>query len=554
MKTTFQKGLVIVTAVLFVASVIALGAVGLSDDSAAAGNYDIECVRISQGDYFNGKTDVITYRVYVNAAGIENNLTKRVVYNQYKLKDLNDVNKLKFVGRKTEDRVALIKDKDVNISELKKIPGNSEEYRYYFEINTKVNSAFRFEVVYEDTTNTGEGKNEASSFAKTLFVTLIDNIAPKVTYSQMWSSGRCKLDLTVTDEKLLCNASGIKEVKLFSKRENGGYTLVDGSEKNCDGVNSYKYTVYVDYGKVDYYYQAVDNAGNDSGKKLLCSFTSQTYDEVAEANINNALADMGKGGYNNYLLQEATNAFTDYNTVIKNADSTEEQKQEALKYLKEVYGKYLKAKENKDNGVMDVKVEVINGDYLSNFTVENASHAFFFVPAGDEVELVLTLARYDFNKYEKAELLRATGMEKADELYVVNVRARSDELTDGYHNEELTTPMLLRFDALEKAKNVKATQAVKLLNGETTYYDCQVIKYADGTYAVAVMRSAGEVNILVEKESNDLLWLLWFALIPLFIGLAFLGYYLVKSRKIKAKNGLTEQKVNTEQSANDKKE
>ena len=114
--------------------------------------------------------------------------------------------------------------------------------------------------------------------------------------------------------------------------------------------------------------------------------------------------------------------------------------------------------------------------------------------------------------------------------------------------------MLLRFDALEKAKNVKATQAVKLLNGETTYYDCQVIKYADGTYAVAVMRSAGEVNILVEKESNDLLWLLWFALIPLFIGLAFLGYYLVKSRKTKAKNGLTEQKVNTEQSANDKKE
>ena len=219
-----------------------------------------------------------------------------------------------------------------------------------------------------------------------------------------------------------------------------------------------------------------------------------------------------------------------------------------------MYGKYLKAKENKDNGVTDVKVEVINGDYLSNFTVENASHAFFFVPAGDEVELVLTLARYDFNKYEKAELLRATGMEKADELYVVNVRARSDELTDGYHNEELTTPMLLRFDTLEKAKNVKATQAVKLLNGETTYYDCQVIKYADGTYAVAVMRSAGEVNILVEKESNDLLWLLWFALIPLFIGLAFLGYYLVKSRKIKAKNGLTEQKVNTEQSANDKKE
>lgn len=549
MKTTFQKGLVIVTAILFVASVIALGAVGLSDDSAAAGNYDIECVCVSQGDYFNGNTEV-TYRVYVNAAGIENNLTKRVVYNQYKLKDLNDVNKLKFVGRKTEDRVALIEDKVVNISELKKIPDNSDRFRYYFEINTKVNSAFRFEVVYEDTTNTGEGKKEAD----TLFVTLIDNIAPKVTYSQMWSSGRCKLDLTVTDEKLLCNASGIKEVKLFSKRENGGYTLVDGSEKNCDGVNSYKYTVYVDYGKVNYYYQAVDNAGNDSGKILLCSFTSQTYDEVAEANINNALADMGKGGYNNYLLQEATNAFTDYNTVIKNADSTEEQKQEALKYLKEVYGKYLKAKENKDNGVTDVKIEVINGDYLSNFTVENASHAFFFVPAGDEVELVLTLARYDFNKYEKAELLRATGMEKADELYVVNVRARSDELTDGYHNEELTTPMLLRFDALEKAKNVKATQAVKLLNGETTYYDCQVIKYADGTYAVAVMRSAGEVNILVEKESNDLLWLLWFALIPLFIGLAFLGYYLVKSRKIKAKNGSTEQKVNTEQSANDKKE
>lgn len=553
MKTTFQKGLVIATAILFVASVIALGAVGLSDESAAAGNYDIECVRVSQGDYFNGNTDV-TYRVYVNAAGIENNLTKRVVYNQYKLKDLNDVNKLKFVGRKTEDRVALIEDKVVYISELKKIPDNSDRFRYYFEINTKVNSAFRFEVVYEDTTNTGEGKKESSSFADTLFVTLIDNTAPKVTCSQMWSSGRCKLDLTVTDEKLLCNASGIKEVKLFSKRENGGFTLVDGSEKNCDGVNSYKYTVYVDYGKVDYYYQAVDNAGNDSGKILLCSFTSQTYDEVAEANINNALADMGKGGYNNYLLQEATNAFTDYNTVIKNADSTEEQKQEALKYLKEVYGKYLKAKENKDNGVMDVKIEVINGDYLSNFTVENASHAFFFVPAGDEVELVLTLARYDFNKYEKAELLRATGMEKADELYVVNVRARSDELTDGYHNEELTTPMLLRFDALEKAKNVKATQAVKLLNGETTYYDCQVIKYADGTYAVAVMRSAGEVNILVEKESNDLLWLLWFALIPLFIGLAFLGYYLVKSRKIKAKNGLTEQKVNTEQSANDKKE
>ena len=552
MKTTFQKGLVIVTAILFVASVIALGAVGLSDESAAAGNYDIECVCVSQGD-FNGKTDV-TYRVYVNAAGIENNLTKRVVYNQYKLKDLNDVNKLKFVGRKTEDRVALIEDKVVNISELKEISDNSDRFRYYFEINTKENSAFRFEVVYEDTTNTGEGKKEASSFADTLFVTLIDNIAPKVTYSAMWSSGRCKLDLTVTDEKLLCNASGIKEVKLFSKRENGGFTLVDGSEKNCDGVNSYKYTVYVDYGKVDYYYQAVDNAGNDSGKILLCSFTSQTYDEVAEANINNALADMGKGGYNNYLLQEATNAFTDYNTVIKNADSTEEQKQEALKYLKEVYGKYLKAKENKDNGVTDVKIEVINGDYLSNFTVENASHAFFFVPAGDEVELVLTLARYDFNKYEKAELLRATGMEKADELYVVNVRARSDELTDGYHNEELTTPMLLRFDALEKAKNVKATQAVKLLNGETTYYDCQVIKYADGTYAVAVMRSAGEVNILVEKESNDLLWLLWFALIPLFIGLAFLGYYLVKSRKIKAKNGLTEQKVNTEQSANDKKE
>lgn len=552
MKTTFRKGLVIVTAILFVVSVIALGAVGLSDDSAAAGDYDINCVRVSQGDYFNAETGV-TYRIYVNAAGIENNLTKRVVYNQYKLKDLNDVNNLKFVGRKTEDRDALIEDKVVNISELKKIPDNSDRFRYYFEIKTTVNSAFRFEVVYEDTTNTGD-EEEASSFADPLFVTLIDNIAPKVTYSQMWSSGRCKLDLTVTDERLLCNASGIKEVKLFSKRENGGFTIVDGSEKNCDGVDSYKYTVYVDYGKVDYYYQAVDNAGNDSGKTLLCSFTSQTYDEVAEANINNALADMGKGGYSDYLLQEATNAFTDYNTIIKNVGSTEEQKQEALKYLKEVYEKYLKAKENKDNGVMDVKIEVISGDYLSNFTVENASHAFFFVPAGDEVELVLTLARYDFNKYEKAELLRATGMEKADELYVVNVRARSDELTDGYHNEELTTPMLLRFDALEKAKNVKATQAVKLLNGETTYYDCQVIKYADGTYAVAVMRSAGEVNILVEKESNDLLWLLWFALIPLFIGLAFLGYYLVKSRKIKAQNGLTEQKVNTEQSANDKKE
>jgi hypothetical protein len=527
-------------AAIFVAAIIITACFGVLGGAAADAAEQSDTPYYYKLNYGGQKgyanaADGYTIPVYVQKDAYAN-LT-RITYDRVQLKSVQDevTGLTASNGVISGDYTVLENDIEVKKSDLVLTDNGTEKYAYVFYVHADSICAFAFTVYYQVSEEDGE---QACYDSDILYCVYVDGAAPSWRkISSYWKSGQCQMTFKLSDVVTGYGSSGLKSVTVYRQAAGSDEYTVVGTQ-TLSG-SSATYGVTVDYGKYSYYIEVIDNVGNTTGKAFVVEFSSSTYNEAFEKDVRNALADMENGGYSSVLSANLSSEYSDYLTVISDADSTTEQKDAALAELRKVYAAYYSAKTNSENGVVDFTTEVVNGDYLENFTVKNANAALSFAPKGDTLLLTFTLGVFDTDKVDKKEELEKAGLDKADTLYTFTVKTESE--CDGTVKTTFSSPIVLSF-SLSDYDEAAAVQVVYDTNGNKTYYDCNLVEYADGTVAVSAPYSAGVVNVFTYKKSNkNLYWLFSLAAIPLTAGVVCLIY---GRRRLKRKNADAEKESN----------
>lgn len=531
-RTDVNVKLFIILVIVFAITAFCFGSVANTTVAKANYTYGLTAEPLTT-DVVNA-TDGVTYRFYVNSTGYQ--YITKITYTIYKLNYLSDVDNLtayagKITNKGYETPIEGKEDVVVEKNDLIASEAFGEKYAYYFDIKLNTVCAIVPIVYYQISSQDAE----QMVYDDIVYCTKVDDVAPSVKYvSAIFAEGACVITVKLTEETSKAYPSGLSKAIVYKKGKNSDeYEQI--ATKDVTGVN-YTYSIEVEYGNFNYYVVALDKAGNESEKVLVKSLTDSSYDVTTESEANLALVEMNKGGYAKSIIDLLSSAYANYITVISDADSTENQKGVALSELKSALNVYYTAKSNKEKGVIDCEIDVVNEAYLDRFTVKNVDKAVAFLDAGDSATLTLTLAEYKYSKIkdkikdEQQEL----NIDNVEEVYQITLALNS--IDKGKVVSDFSSPIVLEFYG-KGEREISAIQTVYRTNGEKEFYECLITSYVDDKVTVTAQKSGGVITIFMTDNNDfDSWWLLSLAVIPLAIGVVLVVYAKKKLKNTANKN------------------
>lgn len=478
--------------------------------------------------YEKYQKDAYVRRVYVKTTAKDE--ISKITYDRIELNSVFNYTDLtirngEFVGKTPIDNDVVVKMED-----LKETDSESENRHWYFEVKTDRICAWAFTVHYKIPGESDEKKYYGND---PMFCTNVDTKKPEIILSKKEYNNNVKYTYRFTEAKEGTAISGISRIIVYRKALGSDeYDIY--YERKGNGLPSDACEFELERVRSEYYLEVVDVVGNTTGKVKIAEFTTENYDAAFESNLEIALNDLAEGKYSETLYNEFLDAYYKYITVTRDETLNENDKASVKNEMRQVYNKYGDAKSNAESGVVNTNIEIINAEYMKGFKTENSSAALRFLPYGENPTLRLTLAQFDYEsvKDSKKEALSETELERADTLYCITINV---EKSNGARvSGKFSVPMTFKFEA-DTDKEMAAVQVVYNTYGAPTYYDCTVVRYADGTIAVSAPQASGVVNIFIDegKEDKNLYWLFSLTAIPIFVGVLLLLFAFRKMKKIK---------------------
>lgn len=477
-----------------------------------------------------------TYKVYVHKDAYDSAYELQIQYDIVKIKITDSKNSLELSNGVIQGRESTLKNESgdieyivVNKGDLIASSGTfPDSQAYYFTVHTYLNSAIIFKTYYRLAPS-----DELNLVYNTDYILCqtIDTEAPKMKgKSEIWSSGQCKLTLSLSDQDEYSAASGIKSISLYKDE-----TFIKTDTINSSTSTSY--TATVDYG--NYILNAVirDQVGNERNV-VVKRFLDDTYDSETEILVRNAIAKMEahQNAYASSLYSDIALAYNDYIEIISNSDSTTSEKDTAVLSLKKAYQDWYQIDSSEE---ISYELKIVNNEYIKDIEVLNAKDALSFCKKGETLTLTITLAYLKYSKDNETYLYAYSEskgeLENIENFYRLTIETTSSET--GKVSQEFTTPLILKFSVEDKYTNLASVQIKYAGNGNTTTFENTVSEYTNGQIALTCPNSVGAVYLFLETEKKkNLYWLFAFAAIPLLIGAGGFIYAKVRLDKNRKNN------------------
>ena len=481
-----------------------------------------------------------TYKVYVNKDAYDSAYELQIQYDIVKIKVSDSKNSLELSNGVIQGRESTLKNESgdieyivINKGDLVASSGTvPDNQAYYFTVHATMNCAIVFKTYYRLAPS-----DELNLVYNTDYILCqtIDTEAPRIKgKSEIWSSGQCKLTLSLSDLDEYSAASGIKSISLYN-----GDTLIKTDTINSATSTSYSATV--DYG--NYTLNAIirDKVGNERNV-VVKKFSDDSYDSETEILVRNALVKMEahQNAYASSLYSDIALAYNDYIEIISNSDSTTAEKETALLELKKAYQDWYQIDSNEE---ISYELKILNNEYIKDIELLNAKDAFSFCKKGETLTITITLAYLKYSKdnetYKYAYSESKGELENIENFYRLTVETTSSET--GKVSQEFTTPLILKFSIEDEYTNLASVQIKYAGNGNTTTFENSVSEYTNGQIALTCPNSVGAVYLFLETEKKkNLYWLFAFAAIPLLIGIG--GFVYAKVRLDKNKKNMKNNK------------
>ena len=468
-----------------------------------------------------------TRRIYVKTTAKDE--ISKITYDRIELDGVFNYSEIKVVNGEFVGKTPLDDDVVVNMEDLKETDSDSESKHWYFEVKTDRICGWAFTVYYKI-----PGESDQKYYGNApMYCTKVDNKKPDIILAGKEYNNKVKYTYRFSEAKEGTAISGISRIIVY-KKKSGSDDYDIYYERKGNGLASDVCEFELERERAEYFLEVVDIVGNTTGKVKIAEFTTEVYDAAFESNLQIALDDLAEGKYSETLYNGFLDAYFKYITVTRDEMANADEKTNAKNAMRKVYDNYREAKSNAESGVVNAEIEIINGEYMKGFKTENSSAALGFLPYGEEPTLTLTLARFDYAsvKDAKKEALSKTELKEADTVYCITINLTKSNGVRA--SGKFSVPLTFKFE-MDTDKDISATQVVYNTYGTPTYYDCTVVRYADGTIAVSAPQASGVVNIFIDegKDNKNLYWLFSLTAIPVFIGVLLLVITFRKIKKIK---------------------
>ena len=381
---------------------------------------------------------------------------------------------------------------------------------YCFTVSADHCCAFIFTVYYDK----GEGEEDEAYYdSPILYLTTVDNVAPKVTiddYNVFMNTVTVKFD----DSSDNCASSGTKSYTVYQDNTQTGERK---TYLTSDKITSKKATITLESGKYNYYVSAKDAVGNESEEVLVARYD---VDELIRSADNAVMTiESAPDDWSETFKDRLNKAYGEY-VVVANAEPgtvSDEEKEEKEEALTAVLDEYRRFVGYKINGKENVSLKIIGKDYFKEGpTVLNMSEGCAFIKYGEDGAVTLSVEKHSYSS-EKADILSASQGEGADDLYLITVQTVTTEKMDC--REDFSTPLKVSLSVGEYL-SVSAVQVVEE-NGNVVYVPCPVTEYTNGTLVLNVSKTYGTVYLFVREGEKKTYWLyLLFLLLPVSVGVA----------------------------------
>ena len=492
-----------------------------------------------------------TVNVYVPRALCLEAYYYEITYTRVELNAISEKNNLKTNEGVFTSKLNKVLEENVKVTDVTILENGTEEKYGKFTVSSKVNCAWAFTVKYR---NTDQDEVTYEFDTKILYCAVFDDAAPSILippvtkgiYRLEWVSGSYRINRILTDGKNVGanGVSGLNKATLYKRSESNGseeYELME--EFFYNGSKSEEiWSCVVPNGVVSYYLEVTDRAGNDTGKVLLETFSDSRYNAGLESAVEIALEDLNETEYSREISYGLQSAYSKYLTTTRSTATTNDEKLSAQSDLYQALQAYQTAKQEYDDGVVNVTVEINDRTVIPSLQAMGLFSSLRFLKRGDTGTITLTPNK--ITATDKPAVLQQVGWENATSAYSIYIETNT---TDAHKiRRAFSVPLILKMK-LEESEKIVAVQEVFDTNGNVSYYECNVVEYADGTVSVDVPQTAGTVYILLDsgKKKSNLYWLFSLTAIPVLLGAGFFIYAHVKMKKIKEK---AEQEKKEEQS------